>query len=206
MATSDTGDKRNATQTRQRILDAALDEFSAKGYSGARTAGIAKRAGVNVQLISYYFGGKEGLLDALRETWRERRSSLEDSSAESSFLDGFRAALDITLRDPRRARLVVWQALGDYPGDTGPLVAEWERVAASALEQTRARQSEGQIGADTAPEFVALLQFLLAFAPVAIPQAVRGIYGVDPLSAEYRERVSRQLARLLGADDDTETG
>ncbi|URM95556.1 TetR/AcrR family transcriptional regulator [Actinomadura madurae] len=48
---------------------AALDEFSAKGYAGARVGDIAKRAGLNKQLITYYFGGKEGLYRAVEEQW-----------------------------------------------------------------------------------------------------------------------------------------
>jgi AcrR family transcriptional regulator len=36
-----------------------------------RTADIATRAGVNPQLISYYFDGKQGLLDELRRRWQQ---------------------------------------------------------------------------------------------------------------------------------------
>ncbi|MEU1393454.1 MULTISPECIES: NAD(P)H-binding protein [unclassified Nonomuraea] len=61
-----------ASGTRERILAASVAEFGAKGYSGARTAGITARAGVNQQLISYYFGGKQGLLVALLTDDQER--------------------------------------------------------------------------------------------------------------------------------------
>ncbi|MFC7219266.1 TetR/AcrR family transcriptional regulator [Streptomyces polyrhachis] len=192
------GSRRNAAQTKERILDAALEEFATKGYSGARTAGIAKRAGVNQQLISYYFGGKEGLLQELRRGWRERRVQLTPATTAESFPESFAAVLDATLQDPRRARLVVWQALGDYPGDAEALAQEWKAVTAAAMERIRARQAAGEVGDLLEPEFVALLTFLLTFAPVALPQVIEGIYGVDPLSAEYRERVSAQLFALLG--------
>jgi len=49
----------------ERLLEAALDVFSARGFAGGRVQEIADRAGVNAQLISYYFGGKEGLYRAL---------------------------------------------------------------------------------------------------------------------------------------------
>ena len=39
-----------------------IAEFSAKGFAGARVSEIAARAGVNQQLIAYYFDGKQGLL------------------------------------------------------------------------------------------------------------------------------------------------
>ena len=49
------------TPRRNRILEAGLREFSERGLSGARTAAIAEFAGVNKQLIFYYFGSKDGL-------------------------------------------------------------------------------------------------------------------------------------------------
>lgn len=47
--------------TRKLLADAARAEFAAHGYSGARTASIARRAGVNKQLLFYYFGSKREL-------------------------------------------------------------------------------------------------------------------------------------------------
>jgi TetR/AcrR family transcriptional regulator len=54
--------RRDPERTRKLILDAASAEFGAHGYAGARISAIASRAGVNQQLISYYFDGKEGLV------------------------------------------------------------------------------------------------------------------------------------------------
>lgn len=50
-----------SAETRARILDAALKEFSAKGLAGARTEQIATAAGVNKALLYYYFQSKEKL-------------------------------------------------------------------------------------------------------------------------------------------------
>src|SRR5579864_1516969 len=43
------------------IMSAALHEFAANGYSGARIERIAAGAGVDDRLIYYYFGSKEAL-------------------------------------------------------------------------------------------------------------------------------------------------
>lgn len=57
------------------ILAAARAEFSAKGLKGARVNEIATRAGVNKQLLYYYFGSKEDLYrKALEEVYTEIRS------------------------------------------------------------------------------------------------------------------------------------
>ncbi|ENQ3105588.1 forespore capture DNA-binding protein RefZ [Bacillus cereus] len=53
------------TQARQKIIDAAISLFYAKGYNGTSVRDIAKQADVNVANISYYFSGKQGLLEQL---------------------------------------------------------------------------------------------------------------------------------------------
>ncbi|HEY8581853.1 MAG TPA: TetR family transcriptional regulator, partial [Capillimicrobium sp.] len=76
--------QRDAERTRRALLDAALVEFAAKGRAGARVTEIAARAGVNKQLISYYFGGKDGLYQALVDAWHEQEAQLnaDDVSLE----------------------------------------------------------------------------------------------------------------------------
>ncbi len=51
--------------TRLRILRAALEVFATEGYEGASTRVLARRAGVNLPAIQYYFGSKEGLYEAV---------------------------------------------------------------------------------------------------------------------------------------------
>ncbi len=53
-----------ADQSRQRILQAAICEFSEHGLAGARTGSIATSAGVNKALLYYYFRDKESLYAA----------------------------------------------------------------------------------------------------------------------------------------------
>ncbi len=61
-----------ADQTRARILDAAIGEFSENGLAGARTEQIAAAAGVNKALLYYYFRSKEALYAAALEAVAER--------------------------------------------------------------------------------------------------------------------------------------
>ncbi|MGQ2984588.1 TetR family transcriptional regulator [Flavobacterium sp.] len=47
------------------ILQAAEKLFAEEGFDGASIRNIAKEANVNIAMISYYFGSKEKLLEAL---------------------------------------------------------------------------------------------------------------------------------------------
>jgi AcrR family transcriptional regulator len=48
-----------------RIVAAARDEFAKRGLAGARVEQIARRAGVNKQLLFYYYRSKRGLFQAV---------------------------------------------------------------------------------------------------------------------------------------------
>lgn len=185
----------SAKQTRERILAAAVEEFGAKGYSGARTAGIAARAGVNQQLISYHFGGKQGLLDELRRRWAATEATLVPPDA--SYADSMSAYLDATLDRPEWARLVIWQALGDDPGGAAERSTELRARVRAAVGRIEQRQRDGELRADLDPGFVLLLTYALTFAPVALPHVVEAIFGVDPYSSEYRRHCRVQLRTVL---------
>lgn len=57
--------KASADNTSERILDAAEEIFADVGYSGATLRMVANRAEVTQALISYYFGNKYGLYEAV---------------------------------------------------------------------------------------------------------------------------------------------
>src|SRR5215470_15120321 len=59
--------KRDAEATRAAILAAAKEHFAKSGYDGAFLKDIAADAGVDAALINRYFGGKDGLFQAVIE-------------------------------------------------------------------------------------------------------------------------------------------
>lgn len=50
---------------RENIIATAIPLFAAKGLNGVSVRELAAAAGVNLSMISYYFGGKEGLYTAV---------------------------------------------------------------------------------------------------------------------------------------------
>ena len=69
-------------QTKQKVIDAAISLFYTKGYDGTSVRDIAKRADVNVANISYYFAGKQGLLEQLITDFLEGYIGIIERSVE----------------------------------------------------------------------------------------------------------------------------
>jgi AcrR family transcriptional regulator len=59
--------KRQGLDTKERLLEAACEVFSKKGYRAATTADICQRARANVAAVNYHFGNKQKLYV---EAWR----------------------------------------------------------------------------------------------------------------------------------------
>lgn len=71
-----------ATETRDRVLDAALASFGTRGYEATSLDSIAAACGVRKQTILYHFNGKEALLAAVIDrSATELASTLERSQS-----------------------------------------------------------------------------------------------------------------------------
>jgi AcrR family transcriptional regulator len=109
--------RRDAALTRERILDAATAEFADKGFSGARTDGIAAAAGANIRMLYHYFGSKEDLYLAVLERvyadirTQERALHLDTRDP----LDGMTRLIDFTFshfaRNPHFVSLILGENL-----------------------------------------------------------------------------------------------
>lgn len=64
------------SDTRKTILQAALGEFAAQGFDGARMESIATASGIRKSLIYYYFKGKEEILTILMDDFFHQAQSL----------------------------------------------------------------------------------------------------------------------------------
>ncbi|RCG31597.1 TetR/AcrR family transcriptional regulator [Sphaerisporangium album] len=58
------GRRPGETLTRDAILEAAMESFTAQGYSATTVRGVARAAGVDPALVIHFFGTKDGLFDA----------------------------------------------------------------------------------------------------------------------------------------------
>lgn len=147
---------RDAAATRQRILEHAQRQFAAHGYAGVTVKGVADAAGVSPNLITRYFGGKDGLF--LAATQVEIR--VEDSFDGDRSSLGSRLAAGIVARwfglpgeDPL---LVLLRASGERPEAAEALASFLDRSSLqplcrylrdSGLDEAQARDRAAAIDA-----------------------------------------------------------
>jgi AcrR family transcriptional regulator len=101
---------RDSAATRRRLLQAAHDEFSAHGIAGARVDRIGSAATANKAQIYHYFGDKDGLFDAVLESFTEE--AVDAVPIDADDLPGYAARLfDYHFDHPQLLRLVTWARL-----------------------------------------------------------------------------------------------
>lgn len=79
---------KNASTTRDAILQAARARFLQNGYDTVGLRDVAADAGVDVALVSRYFGGKEGLFNAvLAEVGCDKRIDIPEGDLAEALAD-----------------------------------------------------------------------------------------------------------------------
>lgn len=107
-------------RNRSKILEAALDVFSAEGFRGATLDAIAQGAGLSKPNILYYFSGKEEihvtLLNQLMETWLDPLIEMDaDGDPLSEILRYVMRKLEMARALPRESRLFANEILQGAP-------------------------------------------------------------------------------------------
>ncbi len=181
--------RRDADRTRRALLDAARREFADKGLAGARTSEIAERAGVNKQLISYYFGGKQGLYDAIVEQWLAQEREMADPSVSLDELIG--RYLAVTRAQPDLQRLFIRQNLEADPDQVDP------DLDGEDLTEFRRRQAAGELAPELDPGFVLLVMQAMTSVATIFPGEVKRLLGLDPTSEEFFTLADAQLRAIV---------
>lgn len=211
--------ERNALETKRRILEAALAEFAAKGFDGARLGTIARTADVQQALIHHYFSDKEGLhrevvrgglaamtegvwdvvarMDA-PETKQRRRTPKELRALATAFVELLvkffatnGAFLHVLRHEARRGD----DAARIVADNVGPI---FEGIVAR-LDAMRAKK---EVRADVDARHLVLSAVAMVAFPYQEEQFVAAIWPADwhsPTSLEERTRhvVDMILARVL---------
>jgi len=186
---------RNAEATRERILQAALAEFSAHGIAGARVDRIAQTAGCNKNLIYIYFTDKETLFTTVLRKHLLRVH--EEYPFTPDDLPGYAGKVfDFVTANPDLMRLMTWAALEDPKGSAERVTPLDAKLAAL----TKA-QKAGQVSTAFPPRFL-----LAALMSLAMAWSVASPFGplLNPKAAEHPSELRKCLIeaiRLLANPD-----
>ncbi len=181
------GDKRDPERTKAALLDAALAEFAAHGRTGARTGAIAARAGVNKQLISHHFGGKDGLYAALVARWQADEAGY--GGPDTPLADVVARYVEDGAEHRDLHRLLLRASLDDDEQGGG--------IDAGDLADMRVRQAAGEITGELDPAFLLLALQSIAAAGLVFPGDVRRLTGDEPDSPGFVTWHAGQLRRLV---------
>ncbi|MGW5334257.1 TetR/AcrR family transcriptional regulator [Streptomyces bauhiniae] len=175
--------------TRDRILGAAREEFSERGYEKTSVRGIAKAAGVDSALVHHYFGSKERVFEAAVSVAFAPALAAPDAIAE--------APLDSVGERLTRFVLGVWE----NPATRMPLLAIVRSAvnndtAAAVFRRLIAAQLLGRIaGRLDVPD--AELRVELAAAQLVGTAMLRYVIKVEPLASADVERIVAGLAPVV---------
>ena len=168
---------RNPQQSQARILEAALKEFAAKGFDGARVDAIAHKARINKRMLYHYFGDKEGLFrEVLRRKMEERALWL--ASAPDDPIDSLPYWFRLACGDTDWIRLLEWEALQRGQQKITDEVHRQTNFT-RALERLRRLQATGQVCSRFDTGQLLLSMMALTAYPLAFPQVVRLVTGMD---------------------------
>lgn len=187
-------------RTRRLLLDAAVEEFAARGRAGARVDRIAATAGVNKERIYQYFGCKDALFDAvvLAELDRLAEAVPLDAETPEGLVEYAGAVFDHYQERPHLARLLHWEGLelGDRPGPQEGPRAERYRAKVAAVARCLPEAARDRVR----PADVLLTIISLATCWHVVPQLNRMILGPGEHDAQRRDALTWAVRRLVGPD------
>jgi TetR/AcrR family transcriptional regulator, regulator of cefoperazone and chloramphenicol sensitivity len=122
------GGYQKGEETKERILNAALEEFGKASFLAVTTRRIAEAAGVSLPTLQYYFGSKEGLYLACAEAIVAQYRS--NTTAASEAAEALRRGCSA-----ETARAYLKSVIGDLAGFLvgSPKAARWTHFVAREL-------------------------------------------------------------------------
>ena len=108
--------RRNSEETMQRLLDAGAELFDKKGYHNVSIKEIGRLAGCNSALISYHYGSKQALYQAIIDSQLNALQQLQERLEKEALppLQRLKEYLHTILKsqlDPNRHMIILYQEL-----------------------------------------------------------------------------------------------
>lgn len=200
------------TETREKLIDAAMDLFAYQGYSGTGLAQIARKAGVLPGSLYYFFPTKEDLLHATLEKRKVllRPEVLDpiwdrnDDPVERVFglLAGYRRMLEMTeFRHGCPIGNLVIEVGETHPRARALLTQNFEGWL-DAVEECFASASD-RLPDHTDPRRLAVFVLTTMEGAVMLARSYRTFEAYDAAVVQLRDYVERLLAEGIDRSSDS---
>ncbi|GAB2828431.1 TetR family transcriptional regulator [Actinocorallia aurea] len=189
------------TDTRDRIVAAARDEFARYGIAGARVDRIAKTARTSKERVYAYFRSKEGLYAHVASA--ELAAAAEAAHLDPADLPSYAGQMfDYFIAHPDRYRFISWGRLelattrDDGPGEVSGIFGS---ALAGKIERIRNAQRAGELDPSWDPVDVMALvsQIAMTWSDQAELGSVARRAAADPSLAGRRAAVVRAVTALF---------
>lgn len=204
-ALADKKKKRDKDGSKQRLLEAALQIFSSRGYDAATTREIAATAGMSEVLIQRYFDGKAGLLLAIMNTYacqqEQEACSLvrEGQSFRAEIESFFQTLLSRGCRDNAFHKVLLSRAVVDENVGRELQKHCYESSVSTLKKRMKHFQGQGKLRKGDDAEALALAIAISGFAMNAVGKVIFQLDDETVLKAS--KALSKVIARGLEAED-----
>lgn len=137
-------------ENEERILEAALEVFSARGFSGSTIDEVAEAAGMSKPNLLYYFRTKEAihraLIERVLDTWLDPLRSFDaDGDPVSEIRSYIRRKIEMARDFPRESRLFANEILEGAPRIEDALKGPLKELVDAKAQVIRQWQRDGKL-------------------------------------------------------------
>ena len=189
-------------ETREALLETAIELFAERGYSATSVDQLCRRAGIVKTALYWHFGSKEGLLtaalDRVAGDWIEEieRSIAAVGDPEERLdlaIAGLRRIVEERPHLMRMLLAVACERSSDSPATRETLQAIFERATDSVTRATTEVVGYRPEGVEGAGHLMLALLMGASLRRIVDPEV-----DLDPIFAEMREAVFLYLVHGLG--------
>ncbi len=189
--------------TASALIDAALDLFARHGYDGASVRAITGRAGANLGAITYHFGSKQALYEAVfaavagPSTQRLSEAAAQPGPALDRIERVVRTFFRYLDENPALPLLMMQQLASSRPMPEAAL-----RTLQGNLSVLSSLIREGQEEGTIRPGDPRLMALSIGAQPIWLTMARRALHegaAIDPTDPETRSRLVESVVAFVRA-------
>jgi AcrR family transcriptional regulator len=178
-------EQQRAIETRQAILDAALNEFAERGFEGASIRRIGDRAGIDYTLITYHYKNKLTLWQAVAEDSFLKIEKMWDAVASGVDMSGldrlkveYRAFMEFTIEHSAFHRFMLSENYIGSPRLAWLIENFLARSQHRLLQHIKDAQAQGQL-VDESPILVHYMILGMVSVLASLNGEMNAIFGLS---------------------------